>query len=468
MPSINGMHADNPESAYDWPLWVRRVVGRDGSLTMLDLKFRDGENGYWWQRLLDECPDAAISIRCYPDADYYYNSQLRWKGRNWYQLRPLDQLTAWVQECIWRLSHVRGPDGLILPLEKQPIMCSRVIVIGSNEKELRVEGHPLGAWYDPGRGVNYPYVSTQVYEEAGQFDCEFIRLFRELAPWAKCLLGAGAYAGGHNAFDAPPGQPARGDVPWSELYPPDYEYQLPAVKRSIEMCDVFITHAYCYPDGAGSKPDGIGYWSGCRELRPARYDQDVQSKPLQHGLYDPGGFHSQYPTKIFFRAETGTGAHSDPSRTDITLVAIDSMNRALSSCGKCAGNTVFIWNAGPEHQGNRIWPNESLRYRIGDLPRYPRAALPSKSTGGDTVDRLEALLTDMWARQGVKPAKGADAFWAYALAQARQGRIIVPQASRDGNYYNSDDPRYVIAYTLPVPLWCEKNVWQVHEGFPPF
>lgn len=375
---LNGMHSANPGLNYHWEDWVRGIVGSGGSITILDLMFRDGENGYWWERLRAECPDANIHIRCYSDADYVFEDVVRWKGRNWYDLRASDQLDAWVDEIIWRLSHVRRKTGEgqweFLPLEQQPIMCPRVIVSASNEKDLRVEGHPLGAYED--QTGNYPYVSRQLYEEAGDFDTEWMRRYRLKVPWARNLLAAGGYAHGHNFYDpAKPGEVACWK-PDDQVYPPNYEYQIPQVKRSIEACDVWIDHGYCFPNGWGSTPETEGYWFALHSLRPARYQQTEQKRLPQMGVDDPGGFCSQYPHVRVFRGEMGTGGHSDTAATEVTLSALDNIYRALSASGHYVGATPFIWNAGPEHGQASIEPNEALRNGLKEAKRYGRAALP--------------------------------------------------------------------------------------------
>lgn len=81
----------------------------------------------------------------------------------------------------------------------------------------------------------------------------------------------------------------------------------------------------------------------------------------------------------------------------------------------------------------------------------------------------EATLRDMWKRQGVEPpANGTNAFWDYALAVVRtQGRVIIPQPSKDGNFENHDDPTFVIAYTFPAMYTVKGGAWTVSEGLPP-
>ena len=83
------------------------------------------------------------------------------------------------------------------------------------------------------------------------------------------------------------------------------------------------------------------------------------------------------------------------------------------------------------------------------------------------MDKVEAQLRDMWKRQGVTGMIAQDGFWAYALKQAKAGKLVIPQPSPDGNWQNHDDPLYATAYTLP-PLWAKKGEWVVSEGFAPF
>jgi len=81
---------------------------------------------------------------------------------------------------------------------------------------------------------------------------------------------------------------------------------------------------------------------------------------------------------------------------------------------------------------------------------------------------VEDWLTDMWRRSGVEPNKVNDAMWEYCLDLAKRGsRAIVPQPSPDGNYQNHSHDRYVVGYTMPVPLYMDRSDWVVHEGFPP-
>lgn len=81
---------------------------------------------------------------------------------------------------------------------------------------------------------------------------------------------------------------------------------------------------------------------------------------------------------------------------------------------------------------------------------------------------VEDWLTDMWRRAGVEPNKETDAMWKYSLDLAKRGsRVIVPQPSPDGNYQNWSHDRFVIGYTMPVPLYMDRSDWAVHEGFPP-
>jgi len=81
---------------------------------------------------------------------------------------------------------------------------------------------------------------------------------------------------------------------------------------------------------------------------------------------------------------------------------------------------------------------------------------------------IKDYLANMWHRAGVDVNMENDAMWSYCLAIAERGsRAIVPQPTSDGNYQNWDHKKFVFGFTSPVPLWMEKGVWEVHEGFPP-
>jgi len=81
---------------------------------------------------------------------------------------------------------------------------------------------------------------------------------------------------------------------------------------------------------------------------------------------------------------------------------------------------------------------------------------------------VEDWLTDMWRRSGVEPNKVNDAMWEYCLDLAKRGsRAIIPQPSPDGNYQNHSHDRFVVGYTMPMPLYMDRSDWVVHEGFPP-
>ncbi len=85
------------------------------------------------------------------------------------------------------------------------------------------------------------------------------------------------------------------------------------------------------------------------------------------------------------------------------------------------------------------------------------------------VNLREALLRDMWLRQGinVEELDPNCTFYRYAADKAvNEGRLIVPQPSRDGNFENHSNPPYVTAYTIP-PMYCTVNKWVVSEGLPP-
>lgn len=412
----NGMHIENNYVNHA-EADRNAIVGRYGCITVLDLQV-----GQVYPRIRAHLgPDVFVHVRAYTP--------------NWYTLNPED----WARRNAENLRQVPGL-----------LQDRNVGLTSANEQDLACEGHPQAATWDR------PHPSVAVWDEIWSWGERHDRAFLAAASDSVIALGTNPPAGGH--------EPAG--------YPPDWEFQLGSFKRYLACVPRhrrFIAwHAYAQPDWTGTRPDNGGYWYGIRPARPGGYREQVQGLPPVGGIADPGGVMVQYPDYPCLGSEWGTWTHHDARAVAVqnTLRAFDEAYSWLSKMPNFLGLTPFIWDSGDEHWQNRIRPNAALVEGLKRMKRYTACDWPF--VGGEKVDRIEVLLTDMWNRQGVKPAKGADAFWAYALEQARKGRVIVPQASKDGNYYNSDDPKYVVAYTLPAPLWCEKNVWVVHEGFPPF
>lgn len=89
----------------------------------------------------------------------------------------------------------------------------------------------------------------------------------------------------------------------------------------------------------------------------------------------------------------------------------------------------------------------------------------AKKEGEQTMDKITTILVDMWRRQGVN-VNPDDAFFKYAVTQAKNGVFIIPQPSKDGYYYTEIDG-YLVAYTFP-PMYCSKSDYIVKTGLPPF
>ena len=122
----------------------------------------------------------------------------------------------------------------------------------------------------------------------------------------------------------------------------------------------------------------------------------------------------------------------------------------------------FLWVSAAED--HRPWNLRGSPY-IAGLKEY---IAEEGETPMPVNPMVEDWLTDMWHRSGVEPNKVNDAMWKYCLDLAKRGsRAIVPQPSPDGNYQNHSHDRYVVGYTMPVPLYMDRSDWVVHEGFPP-
>lgn len=86
--------------------------------------------------------------------------------------------------------------------------------------------------------------------------------------------------------------------------------------------------------------------------------------------------------------------------------------------------------------------------------------------GVQQVDQITLRLKDMWVRQGVDIHED-DPVFQYCVTRARvDNKVILPQYTVSGSWQNWSDEKYVICYTIPTPLWFEKGVWQINEGFP--
>jgi hypothetical protein len=155
--------------------------------------------------------------------------------------------------------------------------------------------------------------------------------------------------------------------------------------------DLLATHPYAnftFPGGGleTAEMGKSGYWFLYRDFRPAGWRDRVQpGRP-----HDVGGILAQFPGKPLLITETGTFVHGDVGRTPDTIDALGRLYQIASESGRVVGITPFIWNAGPEHAGNRIWYNEALRnwfetmqkFSAPDLPKHGSPPVPVPVTPG--------------------------------------------------------------------------------------
>ena len=446
-----------------------------------DTYLRDYENNLWINPTRQRFgPEYPIYGRCYWNSGWADPM----RSERWNTVSPAVKAAEIVRRC-----SLHGHDLL-----RDPHFVLQI----DNENDLAYEGHPeaaLGPWGND--------IAVKVYDQIFNDQCETLRCLDELVPDRVCGVTLGNLAGGHNALVEP------GDVhPVSGLkvtvgtrLPPDYEYQLASFKRLLKYAlsrqmlvdgviyrRVFIgVHCYIHRDGHGWSPDTDGYWHALRPLRPVGYREAVQgltpddAAPNFVGTSDPGGVCEQYPNVPVVVTEQNfwhcpEAVHDD----NWARMGANKFEAVLSFYQRDPLQRIkkvfyFIWNSYEGHAENVICPSNQpvskLVHRMLETPAYysdREYAVGTEAEGGTVVeDQVRDWLKDMWKRQGITPNEGNDAFFDYALKEARKGRVIVPQASKDGNYYNVSGD-YLLAYTLPVPLWCKVGEWVVSEGFPPF
>lgn len=405
--TVTGIHWSNEGYSQDWPDMLK-IAGPTGSIVMLDLAL-----SHYKDIRQMAGPELLIGLRFYTE--------------RWHLLEP----EGWAAECLRRLQ------------EQQPAILADpyVCLSPANEQDLASEGHPDAA------SGSHPNVSETLYTHIWDWQVRWVHEMRRLAPGMACKLGTAPLAGGH-------------DMPG---YPPDYEYQLPGFKTLARITDCLWIHAYT--QGAwGDTPEHNGYWYGLRPLRPAGYREDVQGKESISNLRDPGGVISQYPEQVYFLAETGTGRHSNTSIASETVSQFRQLFSAYSACKRVAGSAIFIWNSGPEHGGNRIWPNWNLIRDLQNMERFPAAAWPPQA-GEEPIMWDRHSIYDHWQKifggQGYNPA---DAF----------GKLIADNPDKQfGAFvgpYQLEEPFIYAFTTVGIFVYDKRNDTAVfatsEEGLP--
>ena len=179
--------------------------------------------------------------------------------------------------------------------------------------------------------------------------------------------------------------------------------------------------------------------------------------------------HELFPDKPIFCSEAGNFDVTRPTTPDEIcdwFVSLYDFPYVLGGC-------PFIWeDPTGAHQQNDWSRNPAIAQRVRDAGktefRYNNNVVVVQKEEPNPMDEMTRILWDEWVRQGVTPNQ-EDGWWKYCLQVWKtQGRAIIPIYSRDGSFVNFDDPKYAVAYMLPVMLWAEKGVWVVHEGRPPF
>lgn len=483
--TLNGMGW--PEMGYAHHLDKLKAFARGGVLLIDVATFlRDYENGLVYRPLRQELgPNYFIAGRFYP--------QTGWPDPHRSETVETMEPDEWAWEIV-RRSRFNGHNLLLDP---------RFGLITRNEPDLACEGIPEAAGGPWGDYIPWSVYRTKIWGR----EYDTLREIERLEPNMRCSVLLGHLAGGHNAILLPGDvHPVSGEaVDRITLLPPDFEYQAPEFQQMLAWAkgrervvdglvhgQVFIAvHAYVHRDGSGWSEDTEGFWYALRPLRPRGYREKVQGKVPEDwtetyaGTPDPGGVFIQYPNTLGVVTEQNDWkcllALNDPN---VAREGANKLEAVLSYYQRHYGKQIkkvfyFIWKGGPQHAENVICGDVGgrLSYRVAEMLEWPEyvseAPYEVGAGGGLVVDQIEAWLEDMWKRAlGVPPVKAFDAFWKYALdvyKNPADGRAIIPMycAARDGSYINYDHPRYVVGYTLPIPLWCEKGVWKVREGHPP-
>lgn len=327
---VNGIHVCNSRA---WNIeQMLRVARTNGAVTILHHmmfprdelvgQYGDVENAYWYNKLrwgwaaqgIPPAPERFIHVRLFQP--------------NWRDFVP----ERVAQQAVTLLS------------------------------SWRYEGQSANLWDDPFVGVspcneqNLEPVGNKEYGLHARWQLAFWAEIDRLIPKRRALsvLGAWAYGG-----DLVP------DVP-------DSEYTDPDVRRLLASVDVLATHPYGHLEWPGEQgratvdPARDAYWHLLRDFRPAGWrDSRQPGRP-----HDIGGLLAQVPNKPLLITESGTFVHSDPARTADTIAAMKTLLDTAAKSGRVLGATWFIWNSGPEHAGNVIWPNSELRDAMERLPDY--------------------------------------------------------------------------------------------------
>ncbi len=142
----------------------------------------------------------------------------------------------------------------------------------------------------------------------------------------------------------------------------------------------------------------------------------------------------------------------------LNLGFIEQFDAHYAGNPKVIGSTVFAVNTYDDFK----------QYDVAPIVDKLIAKTAVKPEGGQTtMDQIREWLKDMWARAGVTSVDG-DAVFDWSVKQAKlNNKVFVPQDARGGSYQNWSDPRYVLCYTLPAPLYFERGVFEIKEGFPP-
>ncbi len=337
--AVNGMHWSND------PQWdneqALRAIGDAGALTALHFQLfptdpisglhGEDENCLWYGKWRYGFPPQGIPAR--PEMLIH----LRLYHQDWRQQDPV-RLAEQAAELLanWRGS--RDHSGLTANLWDDPYL----VVSPCNEQDI--EPAPPGdlVW----RAADY--------ERYARWQLAWLNRLDQLVPNRKALTMTGAFAGGHDPIDGP--APV-----------PDGEYQVGAVREMLHAFDAVGVHCYAHlhhPERLSAPWQRDAFWYSLRPWRPVGHKN----------ASDVGGLITQYPNLTYFFSEIGTWTHSDKGRTGETYECLVQMYQKGAASGNVIGMTPFLWHSGAEHKENRIWPNEELRQRLENAPRYTTSA----------------------------------------------------------------------------------------------
>lgn len=399
--SVTGVHVPNQKFYHIEQML--RAAGPTGAVTILHLQMfndplfggrnadNENENWYWKMRHghppqgIPAAPERFIHVRMYHP--------------NWTSLDPV----AWGKHTVELLRDWKGArttEGKRADLWQDPFVGVSV----GNEMNLHYE---CG---DPNPSNQWKYQTAEHYAKIAEWEDAVWAEIDRLMPGRKALRVQSALAFGHEPAGTEPGS----------------EYAVPRYRQMLDKVDILAAHPYCFlarPWGVSRRASNMRaeLEAYCEAGRLDVLDPSLALTAQEHRFYtfnhekvapsalrggdagatwgsdamwyilndfrpkgfknanDPGGLLAQVPHKPILFTEAGTFAHSMLPFTEKTVRVMRDYLKIAADSGRCIGVTWFIWNSGPEHQDNLIWPNESLRNQMENMsPVFTNALVPAR------------------------------------------------------------------------------------------